>query len=1378
MLFTDSLNHISLADSNSSTSDNTDIISIEEKGTIDQKVQWHVEINKPGTKLSDKTIRLKLEGGHELNVAELNSLLVEKKIIVTQPDPAVKDYILSLEEVSKPISFDFSTIITDDNNSNYKMTLATTAAEQTIKASDTFYQKTEISGELTYKDVPSKTTPQDTTIYLIDKNTDTIVKQQTLTPTDETYFFKDIRKLNDNNELIQYEVKTEPLGTYKTTVTDYNIEQTYLSTKIEGTVKNESNKPLTVQAVNQATDEVMDAIEVAADAESYTIADLPLNNEEGQNIDYAIKVENIEGYKTDVTDNNIEVTKSEDPTTEEPTTEQPTSEGATTEDPTTENPSSEDINTEEPTTENPTTEAPSTAEPDPVEQSIVYTAPKTRSFSTMSMTSAPSLAAASTNYSANDYTYTSNVYTAGSSFKGTLSGVMAADQSKIDWTFVFSNYTGYNYDSSLKNITASSNLQYPTTMSATNGSYSATVNVTKGTSSAYTSIFYTDSTNTTVKFSTPITTLNQSSYSFTLGTISSSGTDYVMNLTGTFTLKEKSATPTVNSVSIADTTVTGKAVPGATVKVMSGTTQIGTGVADSSGNYSVTIPKQSAGTVLTVTATESGKRQSDSTTVTVSDKIPISIAKVYSDQTAVVGTAEPFSRVTITNSMGTVLGSTQTSADGTYYVEMFRPLAAGTVITGTAISVSGTQTTATTTVLAADTSGTPGTGKTIVEPSPTYKGAITDMSWDERGLYRNRVPQPVEYNESFQWKAAQPTETANEYAIDLKTQGRASVSQDPLDIVLVLDNSGSMSDLGSNGQSRWTNMKTSVNSFIDEVTKGNSTKAAADRTRIGIVNYASEIISKQTFADNATTIKAGIPVNNQTGSLAGTFTQLGIREGATMLATSPKKNKIMIVLTDGAPTYSYLGTSATGPEDIKTFDYSLNNRKGNGAEYRLYAGYTEPYISRSYTLNSYLIDDHGQPTISEAKLIKASNPSFEIFSIGIDTNTATSTSGVYPGDVDNVITKIASKPANAYVTNDSAKELPQVLANISQNISNSVASGIVTDPIGTMYDLNLGSNNTFDASDYTLTASNPELLNGVTATYDAATRTIKLNGLTLGKGEWVNINYKVKLRTTDPSFVDNQWYAMNGKTTLNTTATGSVIHEYPVPEARATSPVYDFIFNKLDNSNNPLAGAVFELKDSAGSVISQTSTSSGLVSFDKLKKGTYTLTETSAPAGYSKDAAVYTVVIASDGKITVNGTVYTGTNMFKVINTKILGRIDVLKHQSGDESKGLAGAAFVLKDSTGKVIATQTTPASGIISFTNLNLGNYTLTETKAPSGYRLNQTPINVTVKDGTTVTIKVPNASNTAILPNTGGMGTILFTVIGIVLIALALWFKRRRN
>lgn len=111
-----------------------------------------------------------------------------------------------------------------------------------------------------------------------------------------------------------------------------------------------------------------------------------------------------------------------------------------------------------------------------------------------------------------------------------------------------------------------------------------------------------------------------------------------------------------------------------------------------------------------------------------------------------------------------------------------------------------------------------------------------------------------------------------------------------------------------------------------------------------------------------------------------------------------------------------------------------------------------------------------------------------------------------------------------------------------------------------------------------------------------------------------------------------------------------------------------------------------------------------------------------------------------------------------------------------------------------KAVDTVATPKSGNIIFKGLDATGYQLVEIKAPDGYNKVNTPIDVTItaqydqagvlerwtvggKPGPSVTIDVQNNKG-ALLPETGGMGTVIFTVAGIAIIAGGIAWKRSRR
>ncbi|WP_294568646.1 SpaH/EbpB family LPXTG-anchored major pilin [uncultured Subdoligranulum sp.] len=155
-----------------------------------------------------------------------------------------------------------------------------------------------------------------------------------------------------------------------------------------------------------------------------------------------------------------------------------------------------------------------------------------------------------------------------------------------------------------------------------------------------------------------------------------------------------------------------------------------------------------------------------------------------------------------------------------------------------------------------------------------------------------------------------------------------------------------------------------------------------------------------------------------------------------------------------------------------------------------------------------------------------------------------------------------------------------------------------------------------------------------------------------------------------------------------------------------------------------------------------------------------------------------------------------------------------------DKGQALSGAKFTLstdqegkakiqfdKTSDGTYLKTASgvteidVDSSGKLTLSGLDVGTYYLTETKAPGGYVKLTNPVVITitdaapnglVDDGTSgdagtdgadgyYELNVENSQGFT-LPSTGGMGTVLFTTIGIVLmgggLVLLLLYLRRRN
>lgn len=165
-----------------------------------------------------------------------------------------------------------------------------------------------------------------------------------------------------------------------------------------------------------------------------------------------------------------------------------------------------------------------------------------------------------------------------------------------------------------------------------------------------------------------------------------------------------------------------------------------------------------------------------------------------------------------------------------------------------------------------------------------------------------------------------------------------------------------------------------------------------------------------------------------------------------------------------------------------------------------------------------------------------------------------------------------------------------------------------------------------------------------------------------------------------------------------------------------------------------------------------TTDGNGVAVFKDLPWGTYILEETKAPSGYKRQTDTWVIPIGDTGtniRVTASETVY---------NTK--NSISFQKYDVNDTTKSLAGAVFALKPATGSIFAkpdvlslnaqdpgfaakitsegsiTWTTVKDKPIVFDGYLVAGdtYTLTETTAPTGYKLNTTAYTFTVnEDGT---------------------------------------------
>ncbi|MGN4555106.1 MSCRAMM family protein [Bacillus cereus group sp. MYBK249-1] len=210
----------------------------------------------------------------------------------------------------------------------------------------------------------------------------------------------------------------------------------------------------------------------------------------------------------------------------------------------------------------------------------------------------------------------------------------------------------------------------------------------------------------------------------------------------------------------------------------------------------------------------------------------------------------------------------------------------------------------------------------------------------------------------------------------------------------------------------------------------------------------------------------------------------------------------------------------------------------------------------------------------------------------------------------------------------------------------------------------------------------------------------------------------------------------------------------------------------ISDKNKKLAGAKFHIEDSKGKIVGELVTNEeGEVVSKDLPKGNYTLVEVEAPKGYELLKEKITVKVEKDAVVEI-----------KIGNKKLpdpTGQFEIEKVDDKDINLKLQGAIFQVLDKEGKEVARLTTDEKGKVISSQLVLGKYTIKEIKAPNGYMLLRDPIEIEITEAVkTQKITVKNAKNNWVIPNTGGSGTTIFYVIGIMLMFGVLYFCKKNR
>ncbi|MBU5672042.1 S-layer homology domain-containing protein [Paenibacillus brevis] len=362
-------------------------------------------------------------------------------------------------------------------------------------------------------------------------------------------------------------------------------------------------------------------------------------------------------------------------------------------------------------------------------------------------------------------------------------------------------------------------------------------------------------------------------------------------------------------------------------------------------------------------------------------------------------------------------------------------------------------------------------------------------------------------------KTAEPTGNSGEWKVTLKVEGKNIKSSS--DVVLVIDKSGSM----DNG-TWWTDgkiekAKEAAKKFVDNLLLSGSDNQVA----VVAFNNQASLVSGFKGPAQKTALKNAIDGISAT---SGTNIQAGIKNARDLLGSSSAQNKIIVVLSDGEPTYSFKGTQATSYSwSNNSYGYALtafnyNQTLGNGSNFSI----------SNYNVNGYSVKDNGIGTISEAKLAK--DAGYKIYSVGLDVSSNS-----------NAIKVLKDVQSEGYYPANS-QELNTIFQQMASQITYAAQNAKVIDPMGDMFNLKK-QGAVVSPTDYTASQG--------TVTWNAATETFTWDIGNIAEGTPATLTYTVVMdQSKNP--VSNELYPTNGTTTLTYTDVNNknVSKDFEVPK--------------------------------------------------------------------------------------------------------------------------------------------------------------------------------------------------------------------------------------
>lgn len=588
-------------------------------------------------------------------------------------------------------------------------------------------------------------------------------------------------------------------------------------------------------------------------------------------------------------------------------------------------------------------------------------------------------------------------------------------------------------------------------------------------------------------------------------------------------------------------------------------------------------------------------------------------------------------------------------------------------------------------------------------------------------------------------KFAKETTTPGLFDVYLNARGNVQKDITPLDLVLVVDWSGSMNDNDRIGE-----VKIGVDRFVDTL----SDSGITDKINMGYVGYSSDGYN---YSNGTVQMGSFDSVKNQVKSITpswtngGTFTQKGLRDAGDMLSVPNGHKKVIVLLTDGVPTFSYKVQRVHAQPSNDYYGTQFSNTQDQpGNTSRIARSYYAPDQNNQ----SRRIDSTFIATIGEAMALKERG--IEIHGLGIQLQSDPA-AGLSKAEVESRMRQMVSADEKGdlyYESADHATDISEYLAKKAVQISATVSNGQINDPIAEPFIYQPGTLSVKSVG------TNPTT---VTPTISIDGNTIKSNQIYLGKDQEIQIHYQVRIQTENEDFHPNFWYQMNGRTTFQPSIDTDELAEFGIPSAKA--PGVNLHIKKLweEFDNNPANRpdqVTFEIQ--RNHTTDAAAWKNGYIRITKPAKDTANSWERadvdklSANSGESYHEILSLPQYNNQGQAfsyqTIKELPVPGYDSQQIDaltwkNTKQFTPLDLkITKNSSTGEKDLIGAVFKL---TGDSIDTLLTDnGDGTYSLPeNVKLQKemtYTLTETKAPEGHELSKkTTWEIKIASDGTVTI-----------------------------------------